>query len=68
MVKRLGNILNQRLVDDDDLRKKKYTFMGCQENAQIMSYVNMIQELIAAHNHFKIIQNLYKNEIIEFIF
>ncbi len=30
-----------------------------QENAQILSYVNMIQELIAAHDGFKIIQNLY---------
>ncbi len=39
-----------------------------QENAQILSYVNMIQELIAAHDGFKIIQNLFKNEIIEFIF
>ncbi len=35
-----------------------------QENAQILSYVNMIQELIAAHDGFKIIQNLCKNEII----
>ncbi len=39
-----------------------------QENAQILSYVNMIQELIAAHDGFKIIQYLWKNEIIEFIF
>ncbi len=39
-----------------------------QENAQILSYVNMIQELIAARDGFKIIQNMCKNEIIEFIF
>ncbi len=39
-----------------------------QENEQIFSYVNMIQELIAARDGFKIIQNLCKNEIIEFIF
>ncbi len=39
-----------------------------QENAQILSYVNMIQKLIAAHDGFKIIQNLCKNEIIELIF
>ncbi len=39
-----------------------------QENAQILSYVNMIQELIAACDDIKIIQNLCKNEIIEFIF
>ncbi len=39
-----------------------------QENAQIFSYVNMIQELSAACDGFKIIQNLCKNEIIEFIF
>ncbi len=36
-----------------------------EENVQILSYVNMIQELIAAHDGFKIIQNLCKNEIIE---
>ncbi len=39
-----------------------------QENAQILSYVNMIQELIAARDGFKIIQNLLKNKIIGFIF
>ncbi len=39
-----------------------------QENAQILSYVNMTQELIAARDGFKINQNLCKNEIIEFIF
>ncbi len=39
-----------------------------QENAQKLSYVNTIQELIAAHDGFKIIQNLCKYEIIEFIF
>ncbi len=39
-----------------------------QEHAQILSYVNMIQELIAARDGFKIIQNLCKNEIIEIIF
>ncbi len=39
-----------------------------QENAQILSYVNMIQELIAARDGFKINQNLSKNEIIELIF
>ncbi len=39
-----------------------------QENAQILSYINMIQELIAARDRFKIIQNLCKNDIIEFIF
>ncbi len=39
-----------------------------QENAQILSYVNMMQELIVARDGFKIIQNLRKNEIIEFIF
>ncbi len=39
-----------------------------QENAQIISYVNMIQELIAALDGFKIIQNLCKNEIIDLIF
>ncbi len=39
-----------------------------QENAHILSYVNMIQELIAAHDGFKIIQKQCKNEIIEFIF
>ncbi len=33
-------------------------------NAQILSYVNMIQELIAAPDSFKIIQNLCKNKII----
>ncbi len=38
------------------------------ENAQILSYVNMIQELIAACDGFKIIQNLCKNEIIELMF
>ncbi len=38
------------------------------ENAQILSYANMIQELIAACDGSKIIQNLCKNEIIEFIF
>ncbi len=32
------------------------------------SMLYMIQELIAARDGFKIIQNLYKNEIIEFIF
>ncbi len=32
-----------------------------QENAQILSYVNMIQELIAARDGFKIIQNLIDN-------
>ncbi len=39
-----------------------------QEYSQILSYVNMIQELIVAHDGFKIIQNLCKNEIIEIIF
>ncbi len=39
-----------------------------QENAQILSYVNMIKELIAALDGFKVIQNLCKNEKIEFIF
>ncbi len=39
-----------------------------QENPQILPYVNMIHELIAACDGFKIIQNLCKNEIIEFIF
>ncbi len=39
-----------------------------QENAQILSYEIMVQELIAACDGYKIIQNLWKNEIIEFIF
>ncbi len=39
-----------------------------QENAHILPYVNMIQELIAARDGFKLIQNLCKNEIIEFNF
>ncbi len=39
-----------------------------QENIQKLSYLSMIQELIAARDGFKIIQNLCKNEIIEFIF
>ena len=39
-----------------------------QENAQILSYVNIIQELIDARDGFKIINNLCKNEIIELIF
>ncbi len=34
-----------------------------QEHTQILSYVNMIQELIAARDSFKIIQNLFKNDI-----
>ncbi len=38
------------------------------ENAQILSNVNMIQELIAACDGFKIIQNLCKNVIFEFVF
>ncbi len=37
-------------------------------HAHILSYVNMIQELIAARDGFKIVQNLCKNEINEFIF
>ena len=36
--------------------------------AQILSYVNIIQELIDARDGFKIINNLCKNEIIELIF
>ncbi len=43
-------------------------YMTLVKKMQILSYVNMIQELIAARDGFKIIQNLYKNEIIEFIF
>ncbi len=39
-----------------------------QENSQILSYVNMILELIAAYDGFKIIHNLCKIDIIEFIF
>ncbi len=39
-----------------------------QENTQLWSYVNMMQELVVVHDAFKIIQNLCKNEIIEFIF
>ncbi len=39
-----------------------------QENAQLLSDVNMMQELIDACDGLKIIQNLCKNEIIEFIF
>ncbi len=35
---------------------------------QILSYVNIMLELIVAYEGFKIIQNLYKNEITEFIF
>ncbi len=46
----------------------KYVYDTGQENAQILSYVNMIQEQIAARDGFKIIQILCKNEIIEFIF
>ncbi len=46
----------------------KCVYDNGQENAQILSYVNMIQELIAARDGFKIIQVLYKNEIIEYIF
>ncbi len=46
----------------------KCVYDTCQENAHILSYVNMIQELIAARDGFKIIQNLHKNEIIELIF
>ncbi len=36
--------------------------------AQLFSYVNMMQELVDAHDGFKIIQNLFRKEIIEFIF
>ncbi len=39
-----------------------------QDNAHILSYISVIQEPIAARDGFKIIQNLSKNEIIEFIF
>ncbi len=46
----------------------KYVYDTVQENAHILSYVNMIQELIAARDGFKIIKNLWKNKIIEFIF
>ncbi len=38
------------------------------KNAQILTYVNVIQELTAAHNGFTIIQNLCKNKISKFIF
>ncbi len=46
----------------------KCVYDTAQENAQILSYVNMIQELIAARDGFKIIQNQCKNEIIKLIF
>ncbi len=46
----------------------KCVYDTVQENTQISSYVNMIQELIAASDGFKINQNLCKNEIIGFIF
>ncbi len=39
-----------------------------QEKAQIVSYVNIIQELIASRDGFKIVQKLCKNGIFEFIF
>ncbi len=46
----------------------KYAYVIGQENAQILSYVNKIQKLIATHDGFKIIHNLCKMDIIEFIF
>ncbi len=35
----------------------KSVYYACQENAQILSYVNIIQELTVEHDVFKLIQN-----------
>ncbi len=69
-----SNILYIKWKDDVDIRTTniqqciKCIFDTDHENAQILWYINMMQKLIAACDSFKLIQNLYKNEIIEFIF
>ncbi len=55
-------------MDSTFVFSKTFSYDTSQENAQILSYINMIQELIAVRDGLKIIQNLCKNEIIELIF
>ncbi len=57
------------------ITKKKKNIQQCvkcvygtgQKNAHILSYVNMIQELIAARDGLKLIQNMCNNAIIKFV-
>ncbi len=59
-----SNILHVDITTTNIQQCIKCVYENGQENVQILSYVNMTQELIAACDGFKIMQNT----IIEFIF